>query len=1154
MYPGSVGEAVDDLAKSIFLDALEIASEPERLAYVSRRCGPDQNLRSEVETLLRHQGQIGDYLERPAVDLEESRCLTPRRTTEGPGTVIGPYKLVQELGAGGMGEVWMAEQTHPVRRKVALKLIKAGVYTRQVLARFEAEHQALAMMDHPNIAKVFDAGATPYGRPFFVMELVQGVPITTYCDDHHLTPRERLGLFLSVCHAVQHAHQKGIIHRDLKPSNVLVTLRDDEPLPKVIDFGVAKATGERLTKGTAVTQCGQLVGTLEYMSPEQASFALDIDTRSDIYSLGVLLYELLTGSTPFAKRLREVAFDEGLRIIREEEPPRASTRLSTTGELPTITEHCNTESAHLRRLLKGDLDWILLRCLEKDRNRRYETANGLAMDLKRYLADEPVAACPPSVRYRLRKIVRRHKGPVLAASLVVLALMGGIIGTTWGLIRANDQLVLALLHQARAGRLSGQMGQRLDSLEALARAARIRRDERLRDEAIAAMALPDVRLVPVGHPAPPGIVSIAYDAEHGLCARVDTRGSITIHRLSDDQEVRRIASDIGSVNLCLSPDGRFLLGRGKGETLSVWRVADGRQVLRDQPRGCHAYAFSPDCRCLAVSQQSTIVCFDLATGRALIQWHLPSRACTLAFHPRDGRLAVGYEHSEVVSVYDSANGALLTDLPVGELSNQVVAWHPDGHRLAVAGSDPRIQLWNVAARRKLATLEGHVQNVTDLTFHPAGNVLASHGWDGQLFLWQPSSGRRLMSLTFVNDDCPAQFSTDGRWLGFTWDGERANLLEVTRSDEYRTLTSSAAGEEISSWYGDFSPDGQLLAVGMDQGTRLWDLRSGRELVALPAGTSYVCFETKAQGERGPITPKNPPWVLLTGGRDGLLRWRVTSRDTRGKHLRLGPPEQLSPLCRACFGQDPDGRRLAAMTGTGRSSKIMDLETGKVRQELGIHPLGELHALSGDGRWAASCGWHSDRVYLWNAKTGQRVSEWVVGRQTLVFFSPDSRALIIARGDAFSFWDVETLQPIRRLHRDLAQFPGWVAFSPDGQLMALEMAPAVIHLIQVATGRTVARFADPHRDRATWQGFTPDGTQLVVLAAHTRAIHIWDLRAVRARLKDMNLDWDWAEFPPATVEESAAEPFTIEVIPGVPSQAGEGTRRDASRHRESISRG
>jgi WD40 repeat protein len=224
----------------------------------------------------------------------------------------------------------------------------------------------------------------------------------------------------------------------------------------------------------------------------------------------------------------------------------------------------------------------------------------------------------------------------------------------------------------------------------------------------------------------------------------------------------------------------------------------------------------------------------------------------------------------------------------------------------------------------------------------------------------------------------------------------------------------------------------------------------------------------------------------------------------------------------------------AVTGTGRSSKIIDLETGKVRRELGIHPQGEVHALSGDGLWAASCGWHSDRVYLWNAQTGERTSEWVVGRQTLVFFSPDSRALIIARGDAFSFWDVATLRPIRRLHRELAQFPGWVAFSSDGQLMALEMAPAVIHLIEVASGRTVARFADPHRDRATWQGFTPDGTQLVVLAAHTRAIHIWNLRAIRARLKEMNLDWDWAEFPPATAEESTAEPVTIELLPRGPT--------------------
>jgi serine/threonine protein kinase len=392
-----------------------------------------------------------DLLDKPGVRRQESgiskkgdqgHLLTPEMDepiTERPGAIIGTYKLLQQIGEGGMGVVFMAEQTEPVRRKVALKIIRPGMDSRQVIARFEAERQALALMDHPHIARVFNGGTTASGRPYFVMELVKGTPITRYCDEHHLPPRERLQLLLPVCQAVQHAHQKEIIHRDLKPSNVLVAEYDDRPVAKIIDFGVAKATGPRLTERTMFTEFGQVVGTLEYMSPEQAKLnALDIDTRSDIYALGVLLYELLTGTTPFeAKRLRQAAFDEVLRIIREEDPPRPSMRLSGTQELPAIAAKRGLEPRKLSGLVRGELDWIAMKCLEKDRNRRYETANGLARDIERYLHDEPVQACPPSSGYRLRKLVRQHKGPVLAATSVLLVLVGGIVGTTWGMLRAR---------------------------------------------------------------------------------------------------------------------------------------------------------------------------------------------------------------------------------------------------------------------------------------------------------------------------------------------------------------------------------------------------------------------------------------------------------------------------------------------------------------------------------------------------------------------------------------------------------------------------------------------------------------------------------------------------------------------------------------------
>jgi eukaryotic-like serine/threonine-protein kinase len=416
--------------ESILLQALEIASAAERAAYLDLACGDNRHLRAEVEALLHAHTQSGDLLdlpEKPAVTVDE-----PSR--ERPGTVIGPYKLLQQIGEGGMGTVFMAEQTQPVQRKVALKVIKPGMDSRQVIARFEAERQALAMMDHVNIARVLDAGATAAGRPYFVMELVHGVPITRYCDDNRLTPRERLELFVPVCQALQHAHQKGVIHRDVKPSNVLVTLYDGQPVPKVIDFGVAKATEQKLTERTLFTQYGTLVGTLEYMSPEQAELsALGVDTRSDIYSLGVLLYELLTGSTPLThKRMKEAAYAEILRMIKEEEPPRPSTRLSDSGAaLASISAQRHMEPAKLTKLVRGELDWIVMKTLEKDRNRRYETANGLASDVQRYLADETVQACPPSTSYRLRKFARRNKRALAVAGLVLcfMVLLGG--GAGW---------------------------------------------------------------------------------------------------------------------------------------------------------------------------------------------------------------------------------------------------------------------------------------------------------------------------------------------------------------------------------------------------------------------------------------------------------------------------------------------------------------------------------------------------------------------------------------------------------------------------------------------------------------------------------------------------------------------------------------------------
>jgi serine/threonine protein kinase/tetratricopeptide (TPR) repeat protein len=466
-------------AKDIFVELVSNVPLQEWDERLEQACQGDDELRNRVRALLRAHAEPGSFLEQPAVPNSPPRysgegpgegTIDSQPISERPGTVIGPYKLLQQIGEGGMGVVFMAEQTEPLQRTVALKIIKPGMDTRQVIARFEAERQALAMMDHSNIAKVLDAGTTENGRPFFVMELVKGVPITKYCDEKQLSLRDRLELFKPVCEAVQHAHQKGIIHRDIKPTNVLVAEYDNHAVPKVIDFGVAKATAQKLTERTMFTEFGQVIGTVEYMSPEQAKLnQLDIDTRSDIYSLGVLLYELLTGSTPFEqKRLREAAFDEALRIIREEEPPKPSTRLSslrtTSDSLPlagrvgegvpttlaSIAANRHTEPARLSKEVSGELDWIVMKCLEKYRSRRYESASGLAADLQHHMHDEPVQAGPPSASYKLRKLARRHRTALRVALAFLTLLVVATAVSTWQAVRATHAKSEALAQKQRA--------------------------------------------------------------------------------------------------------------------------------------------------------------------------------------------------------------------------------------------------------------------------------------------------------------------------------------------------------------------------------------------------------------------------------------------------------------------------------------------------------------------------------------------------------------------------------------------------------------------------------------------------------------------------------------------------------------------------------
>jgi serine/threonine protein kinase/WD40 repeat protein/tetratricopeptide (TPR) repeat protein len=589
-----------DKAKSVFVTALEISSASDRQAYVDAQCGGNEALRREIQELLQHHAQMGAFLDLPARGLP---ATVDEPMSERPGTVIGPYKLLEQIGEGGFGLVFMAEQQEPIRRKVALKLIKPGMDSKQVIARFEAERQALALMDHPNIAKVFDGGATLCGRPYFVMDLVKGAPITEFCDQSHLTPRQRLELFVSVCQAVQHAHQKGIIHRDLKPSNVLVAVHDTTPVVRVIDFGVAKALGQELTDKTLFTGFAQMIGTPPYMSPEQAGqSSLDVDTRSDIYSLGVLLYELLTGMTPFDKqRFKRASYDEIRRIIREEEPPRPSTRISTLGPAAaTVSANRQSDPKKLGRLMRGELDWIVMKALEKDRNRRYESASAFAADVQRYLQDEPVLACPPSVGYRLRKVMRRNKKLLVAGAAFVALLVAGTTISVW-------QAVLA-----RAGRDAADRARAAEEAEATrARAAEQRAvaaDQEGRRTLARQYVARGTERLEQGHPTEALLWFVealrkdAADGEREAMHRLRIAATAQVcprpvHLLPHNGPVVKVVISPGGNRLLTISRGRpFGLRDWRGREARVWDLLTGRplSVPLPMPRDIYEARFSPD--------------------------------------------------------------------------------------------------------------------------------------------------------------------------------------------------------------------------------------------------------------------------------------------------------------------------------------------------------------------------------------------------------------------------------------------------------------------------------------------------------------------------------------------------------------------------------
>jgi serine/threonine protein kinase/WD40 repeat protein len=1181
---------------SIFAGAIERPSPKERAVFLDTACGANVELRRQIEALLRAHDEAGVFLQ----DCPPTSDFVPTiggPVTERPGTVIGPYKLLEPIGEGGFGIVFMAEQARPIRRKVALKVLKPGMDTKQVIARFEAERQALALMDHPNIAHVFDGGETPMGRPYFVMELVRGIPISGFCDQNHLSIRQRLELFITVCHAVQHAHLKGIIHRDVKPSNVLVTLDGDKAVVKVIDFGIAKATGQQLTEKTLCTNFAQMIGTPLYMSPEQAQMSgLDIDTRTDVYGLGVLLYELLTGTTPFdRRRLKTAAFDELLRIIREEEPPKPSTRISTLGQgAATVCINRACDPRRLGQLLRGELDWIVMKGLEKDRNRRYESAGALAADVQRYLNDEQVLACPPSMNYRLRKLVRRHKGPVLAALLVILVLVGGSIGTTWGMIRATDaeakavsegsqkedalrdkeaaladaqdQLFQALVQQARAERSSDRVGQRFEALAAIRRAAKMRVTPELSTEAIAALVLPDVEVVHEWVAWPEGSINLAFDAAYHRYVRMDRQGGMMVCQLRDGQEevITRLPTQAKPPfgRLWMSPDGRHvaygesIAGVGRAANVSVWKVeGPAPELLLEVPEGMleSALAFHGKGRQLAVGHpDKSVSIYDLATAKRVQRLTVGWPPVHLSFHPRDGRLAVACGNA--VQLFDVDTACELRALRHTGAVSQVysVAWHPDGRRLATGCLDHKVRLWDTETGTQFACLlEGTIATGYTVNFSHAGDQLASCDWGGTTLVWDVASGR----LQLIIPGLCGRFSTDDRIVGSTVSGNSIRLWRLAGARELRVLRSRNADRLDSNSHPVFDTSGRILATCTRQWLSLFDLESGEELASVrqPHADAIrpVFFDhSLPPGSPEPMGGGEEIGGWLTGGHSALFLWPARSDPARPGTLCVGPPRQLAPdASRAGYSEgasaSADGRVVAVPQGN--STLVLHRDQADRRIVLGPQYDVRSSAVSPDGHWVVTCSnWWDGRsksVWIWDVTTGRRVHELpLLEGSTRAKFSPDGRWLMTNSASASQLWEVGTWREVRRFGR------GGFTFSPDSRLLAINDVLSGIRLLETTTGREVARLTGP--DSVWYQPtcFTPDGTRLVTTSSGYTGLYVWDLRLIRRHLKELGLDWEWPEFPPPDSSGKRAKPLKVEVQLG---DLGKPTLTRAQKARQAI---
>jgi serine/threonine protein kinase/WD40 repeat protein len=1136
---------VEQLAEE-FLDQYRRGERPAVTEYAARHPDLAEEIRDLFPALVMMEQAGGS-------DGSRLSAGGGRLTADGqPLERLGDYRIIREVGRGGMGVVYEAEQ-EALSRHVALKVLPYRTAAdRTRLQRFLHEARSAARLHHTNIVPVFEVGECG-GLHYFAMQFIQGHSLgdvivelrrlragkrdadceltaasailtgssnfAHQSDTHYYRSAARVGL--QVAEALDYAHGQRILHRDVKPANLIL---DTQGTAWVTDFGLAKSEGAE-----GLTETGDVIGTLRYMAPER--FRGAADARSDVYGLGLTLYELLTLLPPFGDGDRVQLMQ---RVMHEQPPP------------PRRVD------PHVPR----DLETVVLKAIAKEPRQRYASAAALAEDLRRFLGERPVLARRAWWPEQGWRWARRNPGwaATLAAVvglLLVIAVGGAVMNLRLQRALADarsseqvktDKLWQSLFERAVAKRSSGRVGQRFESLQAIREAAAIRVTPELRNEAIAALALPDVEITREWEGWPEGTISVDFDASLTRYVRLDRRGGVAVCRLTDaGEEVLARLPAVGRppylLRVWFSPDGRFVVvghsgtAYGRAGGARVWRV-DGAEptVVLDEPAGMTEFgiAFHPDCRRLALGHGLSVSVYDLASGRKVRQWNIGDTVHTVAFHPRDGRLAVAV--GPVVRLFDADSGSELQSLkfPAADTrheprtTNQItwvsdLAWHPDGRRLAVGCDDRLIHVWDAdAAKEVMSPWAGHkALGIGFCGFNASGDRLVSYDWAGRARLWDATTGRLLLTMPFAFG---LKFRSDGDgMLGYSWSGTKLWLCRIAAGRELRVLRRPRADPDEQLHHPAIYPDGRLLAASSDQRVTFFDLDGGAELASVRL----------AEDEDLWVQRCDPAGNWLTVGKPGLFLWPTIADASSAGVLRIGPPRRLvSPASEVGIGASADGRILAVPRGNG--ALVLDRDRPERQAALESQYDVRTCTVSPDGRWIVLCSFHwiegQSAVRVWERNSNGATFTWrpvqdlPLETAYQAGFSPDGRWLATyAPGRGCELWAVETWRPGRRVG------DGAFRFSADGRWVAVGDMSGAIRLFETATGREVLRLTGPEATVYQPAAFSPDGTLLVAMPIDMQGIYVWDLRLIRHELRALGLDWDAPEYPPANHPPSTLRP-------------------------------